>query len=299
MDTLFSLKVFRQVVQSGSFTRAAGQLGISTAMASKHVSHLEHSIRAKLLHRNSRNLHLTEAGEQYFRQCSYALDTLESAAEQAAEGTDTPQGVLRITMPLWFACPPVARWLAEYQARYPSVQLDLSLSNRSADLIADGFDLALRVSDEPHPSLIVRPLTEIEFYLVAAPDYLARHGTPEHPQQVAAHRAVLASYVDKRHIRIRHRSNGSETDIILNPVAQSDNTLMVGQLVEAGSGIGYQPAWAAEQALAAGRLVRLLPDYRLFGATLYAAYVERTFLSAKVRSFIDFFAARTQTAAHL
>lgn len=90
MDTLFSLKVFRQVVQSGSFTRAADQLDISTAMASKHVSHLENTIQAKLLHRNSRNLHLTEAGEEYYRQCSYALDTLDTAAQKAAGGTDTP-----------------------------------------------------------------------------------------------------------------------------------------------------------------------------------------------------------------
>ncbi|MCP2041295.1 DNA-binding transcriptional LysR family regulator [Neisseria sp. HSC-16F19] len=296
MDTLFSLKVFRQVVQSGSFTRAAEQLGISTAMASKHVSHLENSIRAKLLHRNSRNLHLTEAGEAYYRQCSYALDTLHSAAEQAAAGTDTPQGVLRITMPLWFACPPVSRWLAEYRSLYPAVELDLSLSNRSVDLIADGFDLALRVSDEPHPSLIVRPLTEIEFYLLAAPDYLRRHGTPQTPQQVAGHQAVLPSYVDKRHIEVHHRTSGERAAIELKPVAGSDNTLMVGRMIEAGIGIGYQPAWAVEDELAAGRLVRLLPDYRLFGATLYAAYVDRAFLSAKVRSFIDFFAQKTQEA---
>ena len=100
MDTLFSLKVFRQVVQSGSFTRAADQLNISTAMASKHVSHLENTIQAKLLHRNSRNLHLTEAGEEYYRQCSYALDTLDTAAQKAAGGADTPQGMLRVTMPL-------------------------------------------------------------------------------------------------------------------------------------------------------------------------------------------------------
>ena len=112
MDTLFSLKVFREVVQQGSFTRAADKLDISIAMASKHVSHLENSIHAKLLHRSSRNLHLTEAGEEYYRQCSYALETLDTAAERAASGTDTPQGLLRLTMPQWFATRRVAAWLA-------------------------------------------------------------------------------------------------------------------------------------------------------------------------------------------
>ena len=149
MDTLFSLKVFRQVVQSGSFTRAADQLDISTAMASKHVSHLENTIQAKLLHRNSRNLHLTEAGEEYYRQCSYALDTLDTAAQKAAGGADTPQGMLRVTMPLWFAGGNMSAWLAEYRQRYPKVTLDLVLDNRHIDLIAEGFDLALRVSKPP------------------------------------------------------------------------------------------------------------------------------------------------------
>lgn len=298
MDTLFSLKVFRQVVHSGSFTRAAAQLGISTAMASKHVSHLENSIRAKLLHRNSRNLHLTEAGEQYFRQCSYALDTLDTAAQQAAGGVDQPQGLLRITMPLWFACPQVSHWLAEYRQRYPDVHLDLSLTNRPADLIADGFDLALRVSLDPHPSLIVKPLATIEFYLVATPAYLQRHGTPATPAEAAKHAAVLPSYTDiLKHLRIRHRTSHADIELSLSPVAHSDNTLMVDQLVRAGMGIGYQPAWAVQRELAEGRLVRLLPDYHLHSATLYAAYVERAFLSAKVRSFIDFFAAKAQAEA--
>ena len=155
MDTLFSLKVFRQVVQSGSFTRAAEQLDISTAMASKHVSHLENTIKAKLLHRNSRNLHLTEAGEEYYRQCSYALDTLDTAAQKAAGGADTPQGMLRVTMPLWFAGNLIGTWLAEYRERYPEVTLDLVLDNRHVDLIAEGFDLALRVAKTLSPSLIV------------------------------------------------------------------------------------------------------------------------------------------------
>lgn len=123
--------------------------------------------------------HLTEAGEEYYRQCSYALDTLDTAAQKAAGGTDTPQGMLRVTMPLWFAGGNMSAWLVEYRQRYPKVTLDLVLDNRHIDLIAEGFDLALRVSKTPSPSLIVKPLAKIEFVLLAAPDYFARHGTPE------------------------------------------------------------------------------------------------------------------------
>lgn len=169
MDTLFSLKVFRQVVQSGGFTRAADALGISTAMASKHVSHLENTVQAKLLHHNSRNLSLTEAGEEYYRQCSYALDTLDDAAQKAAGGTEKPQGLLRVTMPLWFAGSQICNWLAEYRERYPEVALELILDNRHVDLIAEGVDLALRVSQTLSPSLIARPLAEIEFACLPRP----------------------------------------------------------------------------------------------------------------------------------
>lgn len=287
MDTLFSLKVFREVVQSGSFTRAAERLGISTAMASKHVGHLENTVQARLLHRNSRNLHLTEAGEEYFHQCSYALETLETAAQKAAGGADKPQGILRVTMPQWFANPRVSRWLAEYERSYPEVMLDLDLSNHHVDLIAEGFDLALRVSNAPHPSLIVRPLVDIEFFLVASPEYLRRHGVPQTPAEAETHSAVMPSYVNVDRIDIRH-VDGSTYALSLKPAMRSDSTLMVGSLLRAGCGIGYQPEWCVDDDLKSGKLVRLLPDYQILTTRLYAAYVDRAFLSAKVRSFIDF-----------
>lgn len=288
MDTLFSLKVFRQVVQSGSFTRAADQLDISTAMASKHVSHLENTIQAKLLHRNSRNLHLTEAGEEYYRQCSYALDTLDTAAQKAAGGADTPQGMLRVTMPLWFAGGNMSAWLAEYRQRYPKVTLDLVLDNCHIDLIAEGFDLALRVSKTPSPSLIVKPLAKIEFVLLAAPDYLARHGTPDTPEAVMQHQAILPSYTSQQDREIIHRATAEKAILHLSPVIHSDNTLMIRELIKSGAGIGYQPLWAVQQELKDGTLIQLLPDYTIWADQLNATYVDRAFLSAKVRSFIDF-----------
>lgn len=292
MDTLFSLKVFCEVVQQGSFTRAADKLDISTAMASKHVSHLENRIQAKLLHRNSRNLHLTEAGEEYYRQCSYALDTLQTAAERAAGGTDKPQGLLRITMPLWFANYRVSKWIAEYRLLYPEVSFDLVLDNRKVDLIADGFDLALRVSNEPHPSLIVKPLTEVNFRLVASPDYLRRHGIPTTVAEAEKHIAVLPSYTDMSRMEVEH--NGNTETLHLQGSIYSDNTMMVRKLIQAGCGIGYLPEWAICQDLKEGSLVRLLPDCKIHSVKLYAAYVDRAFLSAKVRSFIDFLSEKVK-----
>ncbi|OFT04578.1 LysR family transcriptional regulator [Neisseria sp. HMSC31F04] len=287
MDTLFSLKVFREVVRQGSFTRAADKLGISTAMASKHISHLENHIGAKLLQRNSRNLYLTEAGAEYHRECGYALETLETAAERAAGGTEKPQGLLRVTMPMWFANHHVCSWLAEYCRLYPAVSLDLILDNRKIDLVAEGVDLALRVSsvDLP-PTLIVRPLSEIAFYLIGETEYLQRHGTPATPQEILTHNFVQASYVDMEHIKISR--DGEHFNLTPNSTIRADNTPMVREMVLAGGGLGYLPAWTVKRDLDSGRLVRLLPEWRIPSATLYAAYADRAFLSAKIRSFIDF-----------
>lgn len=292
MDTLFSLKVFRQVVECGSFTRAAEQLNISNAMASKHVRHLEQSIQAKLLHRNNRNLHLTEAGEHYYRECSYALDTLHNAAAKAAQGTDQPQGELRLTMPLWFANQLFAQWMSEYCQRYPAVKLNISLDNKHNNLIADGFDLALRVSETPAPSLIVKPLADIQFQFVASPAYLARYSQPYLPEDLLNHHIILPTYTDMSQLSFQKAEQ--TITLHLSSAMSSNNTLMIYQLILAGAGVGCLPTWLLQNDLAAGKLVVLLPEYHIRTVTLYAAYVDRAYLSAKVRSFIDFLSEKIQ-----
>lgn len=178
--------------------------------------------------------------------------------------------------------------MAEYRQRYPKVTLDLVLDNRHIDLIAEGFDLALRVSKTPSPSLIVKPLAKIEFVLLAAPDYLARHGTPDTPEAVMQHQAILPSYTSQQDWEITHRATAEKAILHLTPVIRSDNTLMIRELIKSGAGIGYQPLWAVQQELKDGTLIQLLPDYTIWTDQLNATYVDRAFLSAKVRSFIDF-----------
>ena len=265
MDTLTSLRVFCQIVASGSFTRAADTLGISTAMASKHLRNLEQRLGVRLMQRNSRSLHLTAEGEAYYQRVSEALTLLDTAASEA--GSNHPQGHLRLTAPIWCANPVFARWMGEY-------------------LVGEGIDLALRVSKTPAPTLVVRPLFTVQFVLVASPAYLRRHGVPQTPQDAAAHQAVLPSYADISEMPYS-TDDGSDTLQLASPL-QSNSTLMLHQLLLAGGGIGYLPLWLIEDDLAAGRLVRLLPAYRFSSVTLHAAYPERRHLSAKVRSMIDF-----------
>ena len=288
MDTLTSIKVFHQVVATGSFTKAASTLNMSVAMASKHLSYLERSLNTKLLHRNSRSLHLTDAGENYHTQSLYALEILNHA-EQAAQGaTSIAQGVLKITMPRWFANPKVASWLAEFQGLYPDVILDLSLSNHMVDLMANGFDLALRLSNAPNPSLITRPLGAVAFYPVASLDYLQKYGTPHTPDDLGMHQVIEPTYVKMDSVQMHHYQTRTIYTVAPKAVIYSDDTLMTAQLIRSGAGVGYMPSWVVEEDLQTGKLVRLLPDYHLMSVNLYAAYMDRAFLSAKVRAFIDF-----------
>ena len=293
MDTYLSMKVFCQVVHSGSFTRAAEQLDLSISMASKHVAHLEKSLHTRLLYRSNRRLSLTEAGASYYRDCLLALDILEQAANRAASGTSRPQGQLRVSLPVWFANPLFAGWLAEYRALYPDVSLILTLTNRNVDLNSEGEDLALRMSQQLADQLIAKPLAQIPFRLVATPACLKQHGLPQQPQDLAAYPAILPSYTDLSQLRARHRHQ--DYPLPLQAGILSNNTLMLYQLVCAGAGIGYLPEWLVRDDIRSGRLQWLLSNYQTTPVPLYAVYTQREFLSAKVRSFIDFIAQKTAT----
>ena len=289
MDTLFSMKVFCQVVQSGSFTRAADLLDISIPMASKHVSHLEKHVGTQLLHRHNRHLRLTEQGETYFRECSHALELLEQAAEQASAGRYTPHGILRVNAPVWFACDVFAKIIAAYHAQYPDVEVVLTLSNRHVDLNIEGEDLALRLSYQLNENLIAKKISEIPFYLVASPSYLAAHGTPTTPQDLMQHQCVLPTYTNLATLEAEYQGNPITLNL-QNSVARSNHTQMLAKMIRVGMGIGYMPAWLANDDLATGKLVRLLPELTIGKPPLYAVYANRQFMKAKVRTFIDFLA---------
>lgn len=294
MDTYFSMKVFCQVVQSGSFTRAARQLDISVPMASKHVAHLEKTVCTRLLYRNNRHLKPTEQGEAYYRDCQLALDILQQAADQAAAGMVQPQGILRVSVPVWFSCDTFARLIYEYRQQFPQVEIVLTLTNRSVDLNSDGEDLALRLSHKLSENIIAKHLYNMPFYLCAAPCYIRRYGMPQHPDELPQHRAVLPTYTDMSNQTIEHK--GESFNLNLSAAVRSNNTQMLVSLIRCGEGIGYVPSWLAEDDLISGRLIRLLPEYPIPAVPLYAVYADRRFTGTKVRSFIDFIADRLNPA---
>lgn len=295
MDRLTSLRVFREVVECGSFAQAAERLGLSAPMASKHVAQLEKSLGARLLHRSSRHVSLTEAGTVWYGQSSQALDLLDAAESAIGSNSATPRGQLKVSAPVWCATSRMARVLADYRARYPEVLVDMHLENRKVDLSADGYDLALRATREPSPALIARPLCQVPFQLVAAPVYLRRAGTPRTPADLAHHDAIVPSYVKLDNLSLRG-PDGRQAPLRLAPVMQSDDTNLTLHAVRAGMGLAYLPDWLIEDDIASDALVALVPDYRAPVATLFAVYTSRQYMAPKLRSFIDFLGERLGAA---
>jgi len=289
MDTLLSIKVFCEVVRAGSFVGAARHLGISNPMASKHVVHLEQQVGARLLHRTSRRLSLTEAGQLYYDKCVNALDMLDQAEAALGDRQSEPSGVLRVTAPVWFASHRIAQLLVQYQKRYPRVVLDLYLTNSKIELVEAGMDLAIRVTHEPEPQLIVRRIGTVRLVLVSSPDYISRMGKPRFVQDLERYGAVMPNYRDRDEYLLQ--GPAGMIKFRLQGLMKTSDTTLSRELVLAGMGIAMLPAWLVDDDLQQGRLLRLLPDHDSPPLDIFASYVSRQYQTAKVRSFIDFFSA--------
>ncbi|MGJ4968076.1 MULTISPECIES: LysR family transcriptional regulator [unclassified Bradyrhizobium] len=289
MDTLVSIRVFCQVAELKSFAAAADRLGLSAAMASKHVMQLEQRLSTRLLNRTSRRVGLTEAGQVYFDQVRPMLESLDEVEAVVSKATVIPRGTLKVSAPVWFANPLFAGTLAAYRARYPDVVIDLDLSGRLVNLVDEGFDLALRVSATPGDGLIARPLSPVLMQLVAAPSYLAAAGRPKAVADLNGH-AMLKYALYPLRAMILPTVDG-EVTVNFNEVLISANETLLHHAAVAGMGMAVLPRWLMADDLASGRLETVLPEMLTIKAPLMAVYPSRKYLSAKVRTFIDFIAA--------
>ncbi|BAM91173.1 LysR family transcriptional regulator [Bradyrhizobium oligotrophicum S58] len=289
MDTLVSIRVFCQVAELKSFAAAADRLGLSPAMASKHVMQLEQRLSTRLLNRTSRRVGLTEAGAVYFEQVRQMLDSLDEVEAVVSKATVIARGTLKLSAPVWFANPLFAAVLAAYRTRHPDVVLDIDLSGRLVNLVDEGFDLALRVSATPGEGLIARPLSPILMQLVAAPSYLAAAGRPATLADLNGHAMLKYALYPVR--TITWPSPDGDVTLAFNDVLISGNETLLHHAAVAGMGMAVLPRWLIADDLAAGRLEPVLPGAMTIRAPLMAVYPSRKYLSAKVRTFIDFVAA--------
>ncbi|KTC33767.1 LysR family transcriptional regulator [Pseudomonas sp. ABAC21] len=294
MDVFQAMSVYVKVVESGSMTAAAQACGLSTTMVGNHLRALEQRLGVSLLKRTTRKQSLTEFGGQYYQRCLEVLGLVadsEHLAEQAH--SEIPKGTLRITAPPAFGTERLAPALSEFSRRYPLIKLYVVLSNERMDLIDSGFDVAIRLGELETPGLIARPLQDYTITLCASPDYLARQGTPQTPEDLRQHDCLAFAYPatdDWRNADKLWRMTGAEGEIEVEVSGSLTLNSSQGlrQAAVHGMGIVMLPDALVRPDLEAGKLVALLPTYQLPSRPMHLVYRQDRYRLPKLRAFVDF-----------
>jgi len=287
MDKLTSMRIFTQVAELGSFTAAAERSHLSKAMVTKHVTQLEAHLGVRLLNRTTRRLSLTEAGRAYVERCGRILADIDETEQAVSHLAVTPRGVLRANAPVSFGLLHLAPALADYLARYPAVTVELTLNDRLVDVVEEGYDLAIRIDRFTDSSLVARRLAPARLVVCAAPAYFQRHGTPRQPADLAAHNCLNYSYWSLRDEWRFERAGQIET-VRIRGSLQANNGDVLRAAALRGLGIILQPTFLVGEDIKTGHLQAILEDYRVPELTVAAVYPHRRYLSAKVRTFVDF-----------
>ncbi|RJF97462.1 LysR family transcriptional regulator [Noviherbaspirillum saxi] len=291
MDRLQSMRVFSKVVEQGSFARAAQALDMSNAVVTRLVADLEDHLGTRLLNRTTRKLSLTETGHAYLERVLQILQEIEDAEAIASSQAKKPAGILRIYSHLGFGQQQLAHVLPVYASLYPDVTLDVTLSDRTVDLVEDRFDVGIFIDFQKFDAgMIARQLAVSEALLCASPEYVKRHGAPEDLEDITHHSCLNFSYEQLRHHWPVKGPDGGTVNIPVSGKVVSNNGDLLRHCAIAGMGITIRPSFALGDDLAAGRLVRLLPGHELGRLPVMLVYPSRRLLSAKVRTFVDFMA---------
>lgn len=279
--------IFAKVAETGSFARAAQELGLSNPTVSKAVARLEARLGVSLLARTSRRVALTEGGRAVLARALRILNEGLAAEDEATEQSAVPRGRVRISAPLSFGIGYMAATLPAFMQAYPDVTLDLALSDRQVDLVAGGFDLALRIARLEDSSLIARRLCTVRMLLVAAPAYLDAYGRPTHPAQLAGHRALAYTGGTAPGIwRFAHPQFGEET--VSPPVALwTDNADLLTPALLAGQGLAVQPEFLVWREVRDGSLEVAMPDWTAPPLALHLVMPPATLRPLRVQAVID------------
>ncbi|MBL8743708.1 MAG: LysR family transcriptional regulator [Myxococcales bacterium] len=285
------LAVFVAVAEALGFTAGARRLGVSKAMVSVAIGRLETRLGVRLFQRTTRRLSLTEAGVDALPHAQRALAAARDAEEAARQTQAGPRGKLRVSVPMSFGLLHLVPALAEFAALYPAVSVDLALDDRVVDLVEGGFDLAIRIGTLADSSLIAKRLGKSRNVLVAAPSYLAKHRAPKRPLDLRSHAALVYSLSSTGSRWTFTRGARKETVSVSGPLRAS-SSLALHRAIGLGLGIGRLPTFIAGADLASGRLVEVLPEWKLADQGIYAVTTTRDYLPKKTQAFIEFFQAR-------
>lgn len=292
MKHLGDMGLFVEVVRAKSFRGAAEALGMPSSTLSRRILALERAIGLRLLHRTTRRLELTEAGQIYFERSKRVVDEARLAHEYLGEMLAQPSGLLRVSLPVDFAIAFVAPHLPEFCRRYPLITFELDLTPRRVDLVSEPFDLAIRMGDLPDSNLITRKLAEIPRYLFASPHYLSTFGEPVEPEDLSRHQCLTFPRQGDKWL-LRRGEEIRETHVASR--IRLNNLGMMQRLAVVGLGIAMLAEEIAADDLAAGRLRRILPEWQATPIPVHAV-TETRLLPAKTQRFIEYLSERLAKA---
>lgn len=290
MDKLNAISVFCKVIETQSFTQAANQQNISVAMASKLVSQLEEHLKTRLLQRTTRKIVPTEAGMLYYQRCQAILLDLSEADSSISNMATSLQGNLLISVPRDFGLLYISPNLPKFIELHPNLHVEIEFEDKRVDLVAEGYDLALRIGYMQDSSLVARKISSSPMHFVASPSYLESRGTPITPDDLEYHQGLLyKSSLNQVHWQST-KANQIQRYKIQSKVV-SNNGMALLEMTKAGLGISNSPSFFVKDALASGELVEILSEYKQKPLDIYVVYPNRRHLPAKVRAFIEFLAS--------
>lgn len=288
-NLLDGLVTFVEIINAGSFTKAAEATGRSTSYISKEITKLEERLGIRLMNRTTRSISLTPEGEMYFQQCQQIINDAEQAEASVNQRQTEPKGTLKISCPVSFGFSHLRPLFAKFLMTYPMVDLELDMSGRKVDIVADGFDVVIRTAEQlEDSSLISRLLFSSYGVTVASPEYLSAHGHPHHPRELSQHQTITYSHMKSPNLWNYQTEQGEDINVQLKSRVITNSPEMELEMALAGRGITRMPKFYLGDKLKTGELVSLFNDYQKTPINVYLVYVSRKHMAAKVRSFIDF-----------
>jgi DNA-binding transcriptional LysR family regulator len=284
--------IFAKVAETGSFARAAAEFSLSQATVSKSITRLEERMKTMLFHRTSRRMSLTESGYAALERAARILEEGEAVEAEVVEQSSSLRGLIRVSAPMSFGVSRVSPLLPDFMAAHPDIELDMQYNDRQVDLVADRFDLALRIANLVDSSLLARRLCTVRLLLVGSPAYFERHGRPQHPRDLINHRALQYTYAPSgTSWRFRHQRHGEFTQSM--PVyLHANNAEALAPALLAGLGLALQPEFLAWQDLQSGALESVMEGWEVAPIALHIVTPPGRRRPARVQAFIDYLAER-------
>lgn len=287
MDQINAMKVFRRVIETGSFTAVANEMGITQPTVSKHINSLESYHGTKLMNRSTRQLHPTDTGLMYYERCCLILDELDDIDEQMRAQLSLPAGTLRVNAPVTFGRLQILPRLWKFLKQYPEVKFDMFMDDNYVDLVKEGIDVAIRIGPLTDSTLIARKIGIMHRYTVASPEYIKKHGKPETLQDLLQHNCLVYNLLTTRNDWYFQGKKGMEKIAVHGTFSTNNPDAIRGALL-AGLGVAASPDWLVEEDIKQGRLVEIMTDYKPTSLDINAIYPQRRFMPAKVNLFINY-----------